>query len=86
MWRRVSDCSTVGEGDDETFTVRSGDLTGHICGFGVECMSEICPQLPSLWNRKTWNDIQLVKMVMIMKDFYWRIRLISAELRFFDSL
>lgn len=33
------------------------------------------------WNRKTWNDIQLLKMLMIMNDFCWRIRLISAELR-----
>lgn len=33
-------------------------------------------------EQKAWNDIQLLNMLMIMNDFCWMIRLISAELRF----
>lgn len=80
--KNISDFSTVEEGDSKTFTMQSGELISHMCGFGVEYVTGICSQLPSVWSRKMWNDIQLLKMLMITKDFCWRIRLISAELRF----
>lgn len=45
-------------------------------------MTGIFLPLPSVWNRKTCSDTQLLKVLMTVKDFCWRTISVSAEFRF----
>lgn len=82
IWKRRNYFSIVEEGvqDDIQITVRNAHKS-HLCFFCRICDWYLSTATFSM-EQKAWNDIQLLKMLMIMKDFCWRIRLISAELRF----
>lgn len=70
------------KGDNKTFPIQSGELISYIFGFGVNYVTGIFLPLPSVWNRKTCSDTQLLKVLMTVKDFCWRTILVSAEFRF----
>lgn len=82
FWKRINYFSIPEERvqQDIHSTVRSA-LKSHLC-FWYRICEWYLSTATFRWEQKAWNDIQLLKMLMIMKDFCWRIRLISAELRF----
>lgn len=81
IWKRINYFSIAEEGVQDIHSTVRNARKSHLC-FWCRMCDWYLPTATFRMEQKAWNDIHLLKMLMIMKDFCWKIRLITAELRF----